>query len=151
GDMAGTIVKDFMINVPRSDMAVPDAERMARLTDRFVSEFRGFLIREPVVLFLDAIEKMSPDTEKWLWSELLTAVRETALPNLTVVLCGQRSPELNRDWDFCVEVAEIQPLGHIHIIEYLGKRGVPAEYRSVLATMLLAQTRGKVAEIAKAV
>jgi hypothetical protein len=151
GDVAGVVVKDFMINVPRSDMAVPDAERMARLTDRFIGDLRVFLAREPVVLFLDAVEKMSADTERWLWAELLTSVRDTSLRNLSVILCGQRRPALDRDWELCVEVAEIQPLGHGHIIEYLGKRGVPLDYRAVLATMLLAQTRGKAADIAKAV
>lgn len=149
GDMAGIVVKDFMINVPRSDMDVSEAERMARLTDRFVGDLKAFLARERVVLFFDAIEKMTADTEKWLWGELLTPVRDAALSNVTVVLCGQRAPDLDRDWALCVEIAEIQPLGHAHIVEYLAKRGVAEDHRGVLATMLLAQTKGKVAEIAK--
>ena len=149
GDVVGVMVKDFMINVPRSDMAVPEAERMARLTDRFLGDFKELLARQPIVLFLDSIEKMSPDTEKWLWGELLTAVRDAALSNLTVVLCGQRGRELDRDWEVCVEVSELRPLAYAHVVEYLAKRGVAEEHRAVLATMLLARTKGKVAEVAK--
>jgi hypothetical protein len=151
GEVAGIVIKDFMINVPRSDMAVPETERMARLTDRFVGDLKGYLARERAVLFLDAVEKMSADTRAWLWEELLTPVRDSALDNLTVVLCGQGRPDLDRDWELCVEVAEVQPLKRADIVEYLAKRGIGEEHRSELGTMLLAMTGGRVAEVAKAV
>jgi archaellum biogenesis ATPase FlaH len=151
GDVAGIVVKDFMINAPRSDMAVPEAERRARLTDQFVGDLKTFLARERVVVFLDAVEKMSADTRAWLWNELLTPVRDAALDNLVVVLCGQGRPDLDRDWELCVEVAEVQPLRKVDVVEYLAKRGIGEEHRSELGTMLLAMTGGRVAEIAKAV
>jgi hypothetical protein len=151
GDVSGVVIKDFMINVPRSDMAVPESERMARLTDRFIGDLKGYLARERVVLFLDAVEKMSADTRTWLWAELLTPVRDSALENLTVVLCGQGRPALDRDWEICVELAEVQPLKRIDIVEYLARRDVAEEHRGELATMLFAVTGGRVADVAKAV
>jgi len=45
-----------MINVLRADMAVPEVERMARLTDRFIEDLPAVLGRERIVLFLDAVE-----------------------------------------------------------------------------------------------
>lgn len=149
GDVAGIVVKDFTINAPRLDMAVPEPQRMVQLTDRFVGDLKACLGRGRIVLFLDAVEKMSADTRKWLWGELLTLVRDSALDNLTVVLCGQGRPELDRDWELCVEVAEVQPLKLHDIVEYLAKRGVTETHRDALGAMLLVSTGGRVAEIAK--
>jgi hypothetical protein len=139
GDIAGIIVKDLMLNTARSDMAVPEAELMARLTDRFLADFEQALSRRPVAVFFDAAEKMSSDTEKWIWGELLTAARDGRLRNAIFVLCGQRPPPVDlvdRNWDGAVETKQLEPPAHGHIVDYLARRGVEAASREDLATMI---------------
>jgi hypothetical protein len=154
GDVIGVqvVIKDSMISIPRTDMAVPDSERMMRLTDLFLENLRQVATREPLVLFLDATEKMSPHTELWLWNELLSAGRDGKLANVRLVLCGQRRRELEPDWEDCTELAEMKPLGAEHILDYLRRRGVGDDAtRPELARMLLAATEGKVIAVANLV
>lgn len=148
GDIAGVVIKDNMLVLPRTDIAVPEEERMIRLTDRFIEGLGAALRDGPVVVFLDGVEKIDPDTQRWLWEELLMAVRDGRLAGAKVVLCGQTQPELDRDWRMLVEEAELRPLSLEHIEAYLEKRGVPESSRSVLAMMLMANTKGEIARIA---
>lgn len=151
GDISAVVIKDNMISVPRSDMAVPEAEYKAKLTDRFI-ECLSMAVKDGLlVVFFDAAEKMSLDTEKWIWEELFNAVRDGRLNNIRFILCGQNLPKLDRDWRILVEEAELQPLGLEHIINYLAKRGVDEASRPVLADMLLANTKGKISQIAEMV
>src|ERR1700676_1677582 len=92
GDAAGIGFRDNMINVPRSDIAVPLEVRREQLTQRFLGGLRELSSREVVVLFFDAVEKMSDITSQWLWEQLLPPVRDGALSNVRAVLCGQRRP-----------------------------------------------------------
>jgi hypothetical protein len=124
---------------------------MARLTDRFLEDLKGVGERERLVVFFDAIEKISLDTAKWIWGELLCAVRDGRLVNTIFVLCGQNKPELDRDWSYTVEMAQLGPLPHEYIVDYLARRGVEESQREVLATMLEATTQGRIAQIATAV
>jgi len=151
GDIAGIVIKDNMLVLPRTDIAVPEEERMIRLTDRFIEGLNAALRDGPVVVFLDGMEKIAPDTQRWLWEELLTAVRDGRLAGIKVVLCGQTQPELDRDWRLLVEEAELHPLAMEHIEAYLEKRGVPEAMRNGLAMYLLATTKGKIALIAEGV
>jgi hypothetical protein len=151
GDIAGVIVKDLMVTLPRSDLAVPEAERMVRLTDRFIEDCRSVTAAEPAIIFLDAVEKMSTDTEKWIWGEFLAVVRDGRLAKVKCVLCGQRKPVLEREWDFCCELAELKPLSRAHIVSYLEKRGVEEQNRQALATLLFVQTDGRISDVAKQV
>lgn len=153
GDIAGIVIKDLMINVPRSDMAVREEERMLRLTERFLTDLKADLGRKPATIFLDAAEKMSVDTAKWVWNELLGPVRDGILANVCVVICGQSHPELDRDWNDCVEVAKLGPLQPEHILDYLKKRSVPGDDAVLgsLANMLALSTKGKVSEVASLV
>lgn len=65
GDIAGIVIKDSMLVVPRSDMAVPETERMARLTDRFLEDLTVALESgPPLTVFFDAIEKMGENNSE---------------------------------------------------------------------------------------
>jgi GTPase SAR1 family protein len=151
GDIAGVVVKDNMLVLPRTDIAVPEEERMVRLTDRFIEGLSAALKEGTLVVFLDSVEKMSPSDERWLWEEPLLAVREGRLTGIKFVLCAQEQPQLDRDWRIFVEEAELQPLGLEHIEAYLEKRGVEEEQRKALAIMLLGNTKGKISLIAEQV
>ncbi|RJQ46108.1 MAG: hypothetical protein C4538_07385 [Nitrospiraceae bacterium] len=151
GDIAGIVIKDNMLITPRSDIAIPEAERMARLTDRFIEGLRSSAVSGQVIIFFDAVEKLAPDTEKWLWGEFLDAVRDGKLSGVKFVLCGQKQPGLDRDWRFFVSEAELQPLGLEHIETYLSNRGIEETMRANIAEFLYATTKGKISKIAESV
>ena len=75
---------------------------------------------------MDAVEKMSVDTRKWVFEELFGSVRDGRLSNVRFVICGRQEPprELDRDLKLFIEEAQLKPLEHGHIVEYLEKRGV---------------------------
>lgn len=150
GDIAGVVIKDSMLVLPRNDKAIPEAERLAALTDRFLETFATALKNEPLVVFFDTVEKMSEPTHAWVWGELLKAVLDGRLPNVRFVLCGIKHPEIDRDMGQIVEEVELSPLGQADIVEYLELRGIK-EMREQLADMLLATTKGKPFDLATAV
>jgi hypothetical protein len=148
GDIAGIMIKDVMLTAPRADMAVPELERMTRLTDRFIQDLKVAVSNDLLIIFFDAVEKMSIETNNWVWDELLTAVRDGNLHNTKFVFCGRTRPELGRDWREAVEEANLQPLARTDIIDYLEKRGVDEPSRGDLSDMLLVTTAGNVLQIA---
>jgi hypothetical protein len=148
GDIAGILIKDVMLTEPRADMKVTQTERMAKLTDAFLDGMLLAVGGETVVVFLDAVEKMSDETRAWMWGELLAAVRDGRLARTKFVLCGREEPELDRSWRSAVEIARLAPLGEDHILSYLELRGVPVEGRVQLAKLLLVVTEGNLLEIA---
>jgi GTPase SAR1 family protein len=151
GDIAGVVIKDNMLVLPRNDIAVPEEERMMRLTDRFIEGLKTALNDGKLVVFLDAVEKMPPDTTRWLWEEPLLALREGRLTGIKFVLCGEQRPQLDRDWRMFIEEAELHPLALEHIEAYLEKRGVQQGLCNGLAMYLLANTKGKISLIAEGV
>ena len=153
GDIGAVIIKDSMFHIPRMDLGVSESERRSRLTQRFLEGLKLAVTTEPLVVLLDAVEKMSSDTEKWVWDEILDSVRTGALTNLTFVLCGQKPPPGDRDWQIFITEAALKPLGHQDINGYLQKRvpGVDEASLNVLTTMLLAVTKGNPASVASSV
>ena len=148
-DIAGIVVKDSMIVMPRPDIAVPESERMVRLTDRFIENLAIALQSgPPLVIFFDAVEKMTEDTRKWVWFELLKSVQDNRLYHIRLVLCGRERPLLDRDMQIIVEEAELLPLALENIIDYLVKRGVSESSRNDLASMLWVATKGNPLQIA---
>lgn len=154
GDIAGVIIKDSMISIPRSDLAVPEDEKRERLTDAFIAAFADVLRAQPrekpIVLFLDATEKMTSETRKWVWGELLQAMSDGRLVNLRVVLCGREGlpDDLSLELRRIVEEAPLRPLELEHVEEYLEKRGIDAANRPALALMLMASSEGNPLKIA---
>jgi hypothetical protein len=144
GDVAGIIVKDLNLTEPRSDMDVPEMERMSRLTAQFVEDFAVALASQPIVVFFDAAEKMPDVTREWVWGTLFGRyVAEGKLPRALFVLAGREKPTYERDLGFLVEARQLQPLQEMHVMDYLGKRGIPDMHRHVLARMLLAAAAGQ--------
>ncbi|MCP4261761.1 MAG: hypothetical protein GY774_30305 [Planctomycetes bacterium] len=153
-DIAGVIIKDSMLVIPRSDMDVPESERLARLTDSFIECFAAALSSgPPLVVFFDSVEKMTLVTRKWVWGELLGGVLDGRLKNVRFVLCGREKPpqDLDRDLQLILEDVELKPLDLDHIIEYLEKRGVDKNLCEDLAMMIMGPTRGEPLRIANEV
>ena len=151
GDMAGVIVKDLNITAPRTDRAIPEEERMRRLTDQFIEDLAGALKDKPLLVFFDAIEKMTAETEAWVSNEFLGALRQGRLTNIRFVLCGQRKPSDIDEWLWMAEEAELKPLEREYIVEYLAKKGIDESNHDALTDMLLVMTKGYADRVAKAV
>jgi GTPase SAR1 family protein len=151
GDIAGIIVKDVMLTDPRADLQVPKAERRKRLTDCFITCMAAALASEPAVVFFDAVEKMSEETEAWLRDELLEAACADRLGKAKFVLCGRKEPHFDRSWNYAATIDQLCPLSQQHIAAYLEKRGVGPEGREKLALMLLTFTGGNALEVANRV
>ncbi len=148
GDIAGVIVKDVMLTEPRADLQVSASETRARLTDAFVDGMALALKGRHVVVFLDAAEKMSEETEDWVLGELLPAACEQRLGDVKFVLSGRKEPSFDRLWRGAVEIAELLPLTREHVLAYLTRRGIDEESREALADMLLVVTKGNMLELA---
>jgi hypothetical protein len=150
GDVAAVVIKDCMISIPRTDLAVPESERRSRLTRRFIEDLKSVLAKQPLVVFFDAAEKMSAETEKWVWEGLLDAVRNGVLTNVKFVQCGQRPPPDDRDWLFLITQAGLKPLGRDDIAAYLKKRVSDLDDASLnnLTAMILGVTKGNPANVA---
>ncbi len=146
-DIAGIIVKDLMLSEPRDDMRIPEAERMTRLTDIFIQCLEVEVTKEPLIVFMDSVEKMGEETERWVWGELLGAVKEGILHNTKFVLCGRKEPELDRSWNYLTEVRQLKPLEREHVIAYLNKRGVQDGVEQI-ADMLIITAKGNMLDLA---
>ena len=133
GDIAGTIIKDSMIVVFCSDLAIPESERRHNLTDRFIQGLAQAVREQPIVVFMDAVEKMSLDTEKWVWEELFDRVMQLSSPNIKFVLCGRKPPPADRDWNMFIETAGLLPLGSTDIVKYLANRRISLDDRGLTA------------------
>jgi type II secretory pathway predicted ATPase ExeA len=138
------ISQDLM--APQPDVARRWAEGLAQLTDAFVSGLRTAIKNDPVVIFIDDCQKMTPETDTWLREELLFAVQEGSLEQAYFVLVGQNQPDL-KSVSFLTQEELLGPLSKDHIAAYLAKRGIDEPLRSDLAKMLWVVTQGRIAEI----
>ena len=150
GDIGGVIIKDSMIVVPRPDMAVSEIERRTRLTRRFHDNLKAALSQGPLVIFLDAVEKMSTDTHNWIWEQLLEPIRDVELTGVRFVLCGQKPPPQDHDWKPFVREAALKPLRERDIVAYLAKRFPESsnEERQSVAAVIFSVTNGMPASVA---
>lgn len=153
GDIAGTIIKDSMIVVFRPDLAIPESERRDKLTECFIECLAQTVKQKSVIVFMDAVEKMSPDTEKWVWQELLERAVQLELPNLKFVLCGRKPPPQDRDWDMFIETAGLMPLASTDIVKYLANRQISLDDKGLAAVAftILNSSKGLPIEVARQV
>jgi hypothetical protein len=148
GDIAGIMVKDVMIQEPWRDMHTSESERRARLTDAFLDGVAAALAERAAVIFFDATEKMTAETEKWVWGDLLPAVCEGRVGNAKFVLCGRAEPQIDRMLAAAIEVRQLQPLTRDYVYAYLQRRGVEEKDCAALADMLLLVTKGNLYDLA---
>lgn len=148
GDIAGIIIKDATLTEPRADLQVSASEMRARLTDAFIEGMAAALTDREAVVFFDAAEKMTEETEDWVWREVLPAACDNRLGRVKFVVCGRRKPAVDRLWRSVIEVAELHPLTAEHVLAYLERRGVDEAERKALADMLLVVTGGNMLELA---
>ncbi len=146
--MAGIVIKDAMFVMARPDLAIPDSERMARLTDQFINELDAAASERKIVVFLDAIEKAPDSTQRWVWEELVGALGHDHLANVRFVIGTRSKPKIEEDWSSLVEQRELAPLKLEHIREYMIKRGIDPNEAAVAARWVLASTGGNPLKVA---
>jgi hypothetical protein len=151
GDIAGIMVKDLMLPGLSPEMQTSESERRIRLTDAFIEGAAAALADQTAVIFFDATEKMTAETEKWVWGEILPAACEGRMGNAKFVLCGRGKPEVDRMLAAAIEVRELQPLSRDYIHAYLQLRGVEERDCAPLAKLLLVMTKGNPHHLANAV
>jgi hypothetical protein len=153
GTIAGVVVRDLMLTVPRSDLGIPENERMARLTDQFIAELAAAAEVSRIVVFFDAVEKATDPTHRWIWGELFGALRDGRLLNVNFVVGGRSVPPIDEAFLPLVEQRALAPLSREHIIEYLIRREIdPGEgARQQVADFVLALSGGNPLKVANAV
>ncbi len=153
GDIAGTVIKDSMIVVFRPDLQVPESERRDQLTASFMGCLGRAVGQKTIVVFMDAVEKMSPDTDKWVWQELLERAMQIESNQLKFVLCGRNPPPKDRDWDMFIERAGLLPLASADIVKYLTNRRIALDDRALAAVafVILNNSKGLPIEVARQV
>jgi len=151
--IAGVVVRDLMLTVPRSDLGIPENERMARLTDQFILDLSVTATEKKIVIFLDAVEKATEPTLRWIWGELFGALRDSRLVNVNFVVGARSQPAIEEAFLPLVEQKMLAPLSREHIIEYLIKRDIdPGEAaRQQVADFIVAFSGGNPLKVANAV
>ncbi len=148
GDIAGIMVKDVMIQEPWRDMQTSESERRARLTDAFLEGAAAALADRTAVIFFDATEKMTAETEKWVWGDLLPAACDGRMGHAKFVLCGRTEPQVDRMLAAAIEMRQLKPLTRDYVCAYLTRRGVAEAECGPLADMLLVVTGGNLYQLA---
>jgi hypothetical protein len=139
-------VANVMVNAnlvaPGSDIV--EHERMMLLTKQFIEDFKKALADRPVVVFLDAAEKMPHVTREWLWETFFESfLTDECFAEARFVLATRERPTYNRDLSVLVEERQLTPLDEANVEAYLAKRGIAEEHRHELAMMLLASAQGQ--------
>ncbi|HVM83258.1 MAG TPA: hypothetical protein VMW18_05165 [Candidatus Binatia bacterium] len=148
-DITGIVIKDLMLDKPRTDKDVPEAERVMRLTDAFIPGLAAATAGAPFVIFMDAAEKMADKTRSWIWDGLLTHARDGKLPGVKFVICGRAEPKPDASFKYTCQVRQLQPLKLEHIEAYLEKRGL--KQGREFAMLLLAVSKGNILELSNQV
>lgn len=154
-DIAGLVLHDNMIVFQRPDIPVPFELRREQLTERFLSGLKALSAERQVVLFFNAIEKMSDATRQWLWEQLLRSIVDDEL-NVRTIMLGQCEPPPNRYLAPFVKHTRLKPLGVDDIDDYIGKRvlgivKVSDEQRRGMAWMAAVSTGGHPMEVRRKV
>jgi hypothetical protein len=124
---------------------------MARLTDQFIKELDAAATGTRIVIFLDATEKAPEATRRWIWEELVGALRHDRLANVLFVIGTRNQPEMEEDWSSLVDRRQLAPLRLEHIREYMMKRGIDQNEATVAARWVLASTGGTPLKVASTV
>jgi len=148
-DITGIVIKDLMLDKPRTDKDVPESERVMRLTDAFIPGLAAAAAAEPFVVFMDAAEKMTDKTRSWIWDGLLTHARDGKLPGVKFVISGRAEPKPDASFKYTCQVRQLQPLKLEHIEAYLEKRGL--KQGREFAMLLLAVSKGNILELSNQV
>lgn len=142
-------IKDCNISIPRPDRDLGKIE--FKLTESFMPCLRTCTSKAPLVVFLDALEKVDDPTRTWISKEFLTQVRDHDINNLFVVLAGRQEFPLDPSFFSCRVVYDLRLLEREHIRDYLSKQGFVENVSDVLVETFYSWTQGDPLQLANAV
>jgi hypothetical protein len=151
GDVAGVIIKDFMINVPDPSLNIPLEDRMNLLTAEFLKDLAPIVQNDMLIVLFDDIQELTDETYTWLWEGIISGLEQGELKNIRFVLCGRAKPQLQGAAALSVKEAPLQPLGVSDVEDYLERSGHVADGRVAAAQMLWAASGGVPLKVALAV
>lgn len=147
-DLAGIIIKDSFLVIPRDDLGISESDRMAKLTDQFIGDICLELTLKPTIVFFDAVEKMTSFTHRWVSDELLKSVADGRIPNIKFVLFARKHIKIDTKLKLSVEQINLKPLDIKDISDYLLKCDIDKNEHSSIADMLLVMTEGNPQKVA---
>ena len=138
---------DRGLTTRRPDQDVSEQEMMIEVTRAFITCLQTATANSPLVIFLDALEKADALTLKWMWEELLEAVRDEQLEHLLVILSGRNGFEPDPTFFDAMDVYELHPFKTDNIFDYLVTRGLEKQ-ADALADFILAISNGNPLQVA---
>lgn len=139
-------ITDSAISALRPDRDLQQDEVVIELTRTFMPCLRAVASQGPVCLFLDALEKADHLTLNWIVRHVLGAIRDQTILNLTAVISGRESVDLETSFFDCSEVCALKPFQLDDVLDYLEAR---AQVRDVkLATFVFSVANGDPRETA---
>jgi len=138
GAVTGLILNNPQFNVSGLPTVTP-MELRRKLTSEFLADLQSATVAAPLVVFLDAAEKLMPETLSWLWQTFVPALGEHEIRCVKIVFLSQIPPDANSDVDIYIERTELPPLDVPDIEEYLELKGC----NKVLAPLMKQFTNGE--------
>lgn len=131
------VIRDNYLSAPRRDFEVDRRSMQDALTRRFLEGLLAVSSTRKIVCLFDDVDTLEPTTAYWLWRDFLGQLIGQA--NFLAVLTAVTRPELDRGITAIMESPALGGLSESHVIEYLERRGVPAEDRRVAAAFILSE------------
>ncbi|HKO55888.1 MAG TPA: hypothetical protein VJ276_08415 [Thermoanaerobaculia bacterium] len=129
-------VTGMVLNNPQFTFAgaatVSPMERRRTITTEFLSDLRKVTVAAPLVIFLDAAEKMMPETLAWLWEKFVPALGQNEIRSTKIVFFSQIEPATESDAELYVEKTQLPPLDVPDIAEYLELKGLPKDFAALM-------------------
>jgi GTPase SAR1 family protein len=124
GDVAGgSIVKDNFFEVRADSPEIRERTR-ARILDSFFECLLALSQKQVAVFLFDTYDEAQDEARQWVEGELLSKVRYEQLPNVLVVLAGQKTPHLDRSaWDQFLALTDLALFTPEDVQKYLERRG----------------------------
>jgi len=94
-----------------------------RITDAFIHCLDALSQGQRILFLMDAVEKTPNATMTWIVNHLLEQIRVGQLPNVLVVMAGQKTPKLDVSWNSWVGKTDLDMFTIEHIEELLTKYG----------------------------
>lgn len=144
GDIVGIKIENLKVIIPPAEMRRLELEMRDVLTDKFVQCMTDLVAKHPVVILLDAFEKVedpelgiATEFSQWFKADWLARMRSTGALNLLLVLARRREltwERQDREWRVGLVMCQLENWGLNEVTEYLAKRGHETVGRDIIET-----------------
>jgi len=141
GTIAGgdvIVISDNNLLAPRRDIEIDKRQMQDVLTRRFVEGVKAVCQQRQIVCLFDNVDFLGESISYWFWRDLIGPLVDQG--NFLAVLttaAGASSPAIDRWMQSAMESAALSRLSELHVVEYLGRRGVPEGDRRAVANFIM--------------